>query len=73
MTKNIINVAKDASLATVTVVGIDLAKNVFALHGINAVGKPVLVLRETWMTFPACITTTSNLPSPSRSPTAPFP
>jgi transposase len=27
----------------VTVVGIDLAKNVFAVHGINAGGKPCLV------------------------------
>ena len=28
---------------TVSVIGIDLAKNVFALHGINSAGKPVLV------------------------------
>ena len=28
---------------TVSVIGIDLAKNVFALHGINSVGRPVLV------------------------------
>ncbi len=43
MDKHSTNVAKNASLATVTVVGIDLAKNVFALHGINAAGKPLLV------------------------------
>ena len=28
---------------TVSVIGIDLAKNVFALHGINSADKPVLV------------------------------
>ena len=28
---------------TVSVIGIDLAKKVFALHGINSAGKPVLV------------------------------
>lgn len=44
MNKNSISIANNASLATVTVVGIDLAKNVFALHGINAAGKAVLVM-----------------------------
>ena len=29
-------VAKNASLGAFTVVGIDLAKNVFAVHGVNA-------------------------------------
>lgn len=47
MNKNSINVAKNASSGAVTVVGIDLAKNVFALHGINAAGKAVLVCRVT--------------------------
>ncbi|EFN0229722.1 IS110 family transposase, partial [Escherichia coli] len=28
---------------TVVTVGIDLAKNVFAVHGVNAAGKAVLV------------------------------
>jgi transposase len=28
---------------TIVTVGIDLAKNVFAVHGVNAAGKPVLV------------------------------
>lgn len=45
MHKNSTNVAKNASSETVTVVGIDLVKNVFAIHGIrgiNAAGRPVL-------------------------------
>jgi transposase len=28
---------------TIVTVGIDLAKNVFAVHGVDATGKPVLV------------------------------
>ena len=28
---------------SIVIVGIDLAKNVFAVHGIDATGKPVLV------------------------------
>jgi transposase len=36
-------VAKNASSDAVAVVGIDLAKNVFAVHGITAAGKAVLV------------------------------
>ena len=32
-----------AQETTATVIGIDLAKNVFALHGINGAGKPILV------------------------------
>jgi transposase len=36
-------VAKNASSDAVAVVGIDLAKNVFAVHGVNAAGKAVLV------------------------------
>lgn len=36
-------VAKNVSLEAVAVVGIDLAKNVFAVHGVNAAGKAVLV------------------------------
>lgn len=36
MGKHSINVFKNTSAASVTMVGIDLAKNVFAVHGINA-------------------------------------
>lgn len=36
-------VVQNASTAVVTILGIDLAKNVFALHGINAAGKAILV------------------------------
>lgn len=43
MEKHSTNVAKNTSAAAVTVVGIDLAKHVFALHGINAAGKAILV------------------------------
>jgi hypothetical protein len=35
--------AIDNAANIITVIGIDLAKNVFALHGINAAGKPILV------------------------------
>ena len=28
---------------TIVTIGIDLAKNVFAVHGVDATGKPVLV------------------------------
>ena len=35
--------AQEATVNVVTVIGIDLVKNVFALHGINAAGKAVLV------------------------------
>lgn len=49
-------------MAIVTV-GIDLAKNVFAVHGIDQTGKPVLVrpevarskLLEMIASFPACL------------------
>ena len=48
---------------TVVTVGIDLAKNVFAVHGVNAAGKAVLVkplvrrakLLELIATLPACL------------------
>jgi transposase len=36
-------VVKNASSDAVVRVGIDLAKNVFAVHGVNAGGKPVLI------------------------------
>jgi hypothetical protein len=36
-------VSQNTSMEAVAVVGIDLTKNVFAAHGINAAGKPVLV------------------------------
>lgn len=48
---------------TVVTVGIDLAKNVFAVHGVNAAGKAILVkplvrrakLLELIATLPACL------------------
>lgn len=36
-------VNRNASTNSVAVVGIDLARNIFALQGINAAGKAVLV------------------------------
>jgi hypothetical protein len=42
MNKIITVVAQDANSVVVTL-GIDLAKDVFALHGVNAIGKPILV------------------------------
>ena len=35
--------SQDNAAQRVTVIGVDLAKNVFALHGINAAGAPILV------------------------------
>lgn len=63
MQKHSIGIVKNASLDAVTVVGIDLAKNVFAIHGINALGKPVLVkpnvkrdqLLDLLASLPPCI------------------
>jgi hypothetical protein len=54
--------SKGKSLAIVTV-GIDLAKNVFAAHGVNEAGKPELVhpsvphakLHELIATLPPCV------------------
>lgn len=43
MKKHITTSADDGAENSVRVVGIDLAKDVFAVHGINAAGKPVLV------------------------------
>lgn len=48
---------------TVVTVGIDLSKNVFAVHGVNAAGKAILVkplvrrakLLELIATLPACL------------------
>jgi transposase len=48
---------------TIVTVGIDLAKNVFAVHGVDATGKPVLVypsvarnkLLELIAALPACL------------------
>ena len=48
---------------SIVTVGIDLAKNVFAVHGIDAIGKPVLVrpsvsrakLLELIATLPPCL------------------
>lgn len=43
MEKHITTAFQDGAANTVCVVGIDLAKNIFAIHGVNAAGKPVLV------------------------------
>ena len=48
---------------SIVIVGIDLAKNVFAVHGVDATGKPVLVrpsasrakLLELIATLPPCL------------------
>lgn len=48
---------------TIVTVGIDLAKNVFAVHGVDATDKPVLVrpsvtrdkLLELIATLPPCL------------------
>lgn len=37
--------SQDNAAQRVTVIGVDLAKNVFALHGVNAAGVPILVRR----------------------------
>ena len=34
---------KGKSMTTIVTIGIDLAKNVFAVHGVDATGKPALV------------------------------
>jgi transposase len=36
-------VIQNASVEVITIIGIDLAKNVFAIHGINGAGKAILV------------------------------
>ena len=33
---------------TIVTVGIDLAKNVFAVHGVDETGKPALVRPNVW-------------------------
>jgi transposase len=43
MEKHITTPSSDGAANTACVVGIDLAKNIFAVHGVNAAGKPVLV------------------------------
>ena len=48
---------------TIVTIGIDLAKNIFAVHGVDATGKPVLVrpivprgkLLELIASTPACL------------------
>ena len=48
---------------TIVTVGIDLAKNVFAVHGVDAAGKPVLIrpnvargkLLELIASLPPCL------------------
>ena len=34
---------KGKSMSAIVTIGIDLAKNVFAVHGVNATGQPALV------------------------------
>jgi transposase len=63
MNKITTKVIQHASAEVVTTLGIDLAKNVFALHGINAAGKPILTkpmvrreqLLEVLAQLPPCI------------------
>lgn len=43
MEKHITTAFQDGAANAVCVVGIDLAKNIFAVHGVNAAGKPILV------------------------------
>ncbi len=42
MAKSTISIIRGGTTMNVNVLGIDLAKNVFQLHGIDATGKPVL-------------------------------
>ncbi len=37
---------KGKFMAAIVTIGIDLAKNVFAIHGVDATGKPALVRRN---------------------------
>lgn len=63
MIKHITKVNQNASSATITTIGVDLAKNLFAVHGVDASGKPVLVrpnvrreqLLELLAQLPACL------------------
>ena len=43
MHKHIINASPESTMNTIVTIGIDLAKNVFAIHGVNSSGKPILV------------------------------
>ena len=60
--KKLSTIHTDSSQSVVCVLGIDLAKNVFALHGVNASGKSILVrpcvrrdqLLEILAQLPAC-------------------
>ena len=61
---------------TIIAVGIDLAKNVFAVHGVNAGGKAVLVrptvkrdaLLEMVAKLPPCLIGMDEAPRVSRRP-----
>ena len=54
---------KGKSMTAIVTVGIDLAKNVFAVHGVDAAGKPVLLrpsvtrskLLELIASLPPCL------------------
>ena len=61
--QRLINSLLKGKSMTIVTVGIDLAKNVFAVHGIDATGKPVLVrpsvprgkLLEMIAALPTCL------------------
>lgn len=42
MNKHTTAIIQNASNATITTIGIDLAKNLFVVHGADASGKPLL-------------------------------
>jgi transposase len=54
---------KGKSMSAIVTIGIDLAKNVFAVHGVNATGQPALVrpsvprakLLELFASLPPCL------------------
>ena len=60
---------------TVVTVGIDLVKNVFAVHGVDATGKPVLVrpslprgkLLDAWFSNRAEVQTSGVTPNATRN------
>src|SRR5512133_3136145 len=59
----LINSFAKGKFMTIVSVGIDLAKNVFAVHGVDATGKPVLIrpsvartrLAELMVSLPPCL------------------
>jgi transposase len=61
--QSLINLFVKGKSMTIVTVGIDLAKNVFAVHGVDATGKPVLIrpsvararLTELMVSLPPCM------------------